>query len=226
MKHFIAISLCMLFAATTVVAFPIDVSYNDGPQDPLIVPPSVHELGIAPAFSTFPDELIGADDSPTDITVCFDTSTPDDPCVMNTLVTMQNLTPVHWKDVWYVADWEETTHSNYDGWIGGPVGTPQGTAFHIDSKLNNPAGIHNPLVFESMILDDIFQPGETWQFVIQDYRNSLGKPASLLGSIGVPSAPITADSSSGSIIAIAVPGPTTVALLCMGGLLLSRRRKS
>jgi hypothetical protein len=219
----ITISLCVLLASTTVLAVPTQVTYTDGPQDPLFVPVNVHELGTGADFPQ--DELIFAIDSPTNETVCFDPLTPDDPTVPNTLVSMRNLTGIAWGEVWYVADWDETLHSNYDGWVGDTPGALMGTAFRIDDKLNNP-GIHNPLVFESLTPDGIFEPLETWNFVIQDYSNALGKPASALGSIGVPSAIFTSDFSSGSIIAVPVPEPATMVLLGLGGMLLRRKRKA
>ena len=221
----ITIILCVLFASTTVLAYPTQVSYTDGPQDPLVVPVDVHELGTSPGFDNYPDELIFAIDTPTNETVCFDPATPDDLTVPNTLVSMRNLTGIAWKEVWYVADWDETVHSNYDGWVGDTPGALMGTAFRIDDKLNNPTDIHTPLVFESITPDGIFEPLETWDFVIQDYYNALGKPASLLGGIGVPSTTFSADLSSGSIIAVPVPEPATLSVLALGSLVLFRKRK-
>jgi hypothetical protein len=227
MKSLLTItSLCVLFASATVLAYPTQVFHTDGPQDPLFVPDNVHELGTSPVFDNYPDELIFAIDTPTNETVCFDPLTPDDLAVPNTLVEMRNLTGIAWAEVWYVADWDETTHSNYDGWVGDTPGGLMGTAFRIDDKINNPLDIHTPLVFESMTPDGIFEPLETWRFVIQDYANALGKPASALGSIGVPSAIFTGDPSSGSIIAVPVPEPMTIGLLGIGALGLLRKRKN
>ena len=225
MKHLMIASLCVLFASTTVLANLTQVIYGDGPQDPLFVPSLVHELGTSPGFDTHPDELISAVDTVTFETVCFDPATPDDPAVPNTLVSMRNLTGLYWGEVWYVADWDETLHSNYDGWVTDTPGSFMGTAFRIDDKLNNPLDIHTPLVFESLTPDGIFEPTETWNFVIQDYSNGLGKPASALGGIGVPSTTFTADFSSGSIIAVQVPEPATMVMLGLGGLVF-RKRKS
>ena len=225
MKRLLITSLCVLFASTIAIAFPVQVISNDGPQDPLLVPPVVHELGTAPGFINFPDELIQAYDTPTDITVCFDPTTPDDPAIMNTLVVMTNMTRVSWAEVWYVAEPDETLHSNFDGWVGGMAGAAQGTAFRIDCRISDPMGIHHPLIAETMTVDGIFEPGETWEFVIQDYRNLLQKPASLLGSLGVPSMPSAPDQSSGSIIAIPVPEPATICMLSLGALALIRKRK-
>ena len=222
MKRLLLItSLCVLFASTTVLAVPTQVFYTDGPQDPLFVPEFVHELGTSAIFPQ--NELIEAVATQTDETVCLDPDTPDDPAIINALVSMKNLTGIAWKEVWYVADSPETRHTNYDGWVGGMAGLAPGTAFRIDRKFNDPLGIHHPLIAESMTQDGIFEIGETWNFVIQDYSNVLGLSAAALDSIGVPS---TGNSiSSGSIIAVAVPEPITICMLGFGALSLLRKRK-
>ncbi len=225
MKRLIIISLCVLFAGTTAMAFPTQVFHVDGPQDPLFVPEFVHELGTAPVFLDFPDELIDAIDSPIDLTVCLDPLTPDDLLMPNVVVSMINLTGIDWREVWYVAN-EETFHSNFDGFVGDFAGPGiAGTAFRIDDKANNPLDIHTPLIFESMTPDGIFEAGEIWDFVIQDYSNLLGLPASALGSIGVPSLTPAIGLSSGSIIAVPVPEPATICMLGMGALALIRKRR-
>ena len=37
-------------------------------------------------------------------------------------------------------------------------------------------------MFESLIVDGIFQAGETWEFLIDDYINALALPASAFSS--------------------------------------------
>jgi hypothetical protein len=196
--------------ACAALAVPLDPYGVDGPQDPLIIEPADwHELG-----NGFPpDELIDSQWFLTDQTACFDGS--DDPAVPNALVEIINLTPIFWHDLHYVAD-PETFLTNFDGFIGNAGLNDAEEAFRIDN-----IGINVPLVFESMTPDLVFEPGEIWQFIIQDYGNQFGGPPSDFGSIGIASLSTGWPPSTGSIIAIPLPG--TLALLG-AGLLVGRRR--
>ncbi len=70
---------------------------------------------------------------------------------------------------------------------------------------------------------EIFEPGETWEFIIQDFANPLAPPAPF-GSLGIASVSFLTTNSSGSIIA--VPEPVTLSLLALSGLaVLIRRRR-
>jgi hypothetical protein len=92
-------------------------------------------------------------------------------------------------------------------------------AFEIDA-----VGANTPLVSEvGGSIAGVFEPGETWTFIIQDYTNTFGLSAALISSIGLPSAGLA---SSGSIVAVPVPEPTPAALVGLGvlGLALARRR--
>lgn len=65
-----------------------------------------------------------------------------------------------------------------------------------------------------MLTDGIWQAGETWGFVLQDYTNTLGASADSFTSIGVGTASFDVAEiipSSGSIIA--VPEPASIILL-------------
>ena len=98
-------------------------------------------------------------------------------------ITNTVMPPEAFFDVYYVAD-AATTITNFDGTING------GLAFFIDSPNSFGGfgcGVNCPLVSESLILDGIWQPTETWEIVLQDYSNTLGIPPEALGSIGVPS---------------------------------------
>jgi hypothetical protein len=205
-----------LAIAAPAFAVPVSVTHNNlGNCDILIVPTNLHELGLgAVSGGPFPsNEEITASDVLTGNDACSSS--------INTLVTMTNLSGKDWEHVWYVAD-PETVISNFDGLVNGEL------AFKIDF-----VGANSPLVFESLIADGIFQAGETWEFLIDDYLNALGLPASAFGSCAggspcttglVGSLSVGDLDSSGSIIV--TPEPTTVLLLAFGlaGLAVHRRR--
>jgi hypothetical protein len=184
---------------------------TDPIQDDWAVNGWVHELG-----TNFPaGELISATNWLTTYVPCqaeYGGGT-------NLLVQITNLTGVDWTEVYYVAD-PETSLSNWDELVG-QVGTnPACLAFKIDSF-----GENTPLVYESMGTNDVFEAGETWRFVIQEYVNALGGPPDALDSLGVAGASSGYPPSTGSIIAI--PEPSSIALAGLSGLLLTafaRRR--
>ena len=190
-------------------AVPTEIlSVDDGPQDPLVVPALVHELG-----NGFPaEELIfsGYGGIPT-----YAPCPVSDLGIPNVLVAISNATGKSWTDLWYVAD-PETTLTNMDGWINGQL------AFKIDNGVGQ---LNQPLVYESITADNIFEPGELWGFVIQDYTNLLGLPSSaLFESIGVPS--VGEQLSTGSIIAIPAPGAILLGSLGVGLVGWLRRRRT
>jgi hypothetical protein len=146
------------------------------------------------------------------------------------VVSIRNLSGIDWAEVWYVAD-QETTISNYDGEANDVNFAPLREAFRIDHSVSDPGGSHHALIAESGLFDGIWQNGETWDFILQDYFNSAGLLPSAIDSIGVGDASTNTAgfvSSSGSIIAIAqVPEPTTCLLLLVGlATTALQRRKS
>lgn len=201
---FLWLTVCM---SNTALAIPTQSQWLDvGNQDPLWTPLWVHELGVNPSGSALfpPNEMIASYDYNTEIQYTPCAQNYDNPSIPNPVVGITNLTNIAWTSLWYVADLS-TSIANDDGWIN------LGLAFEIDS-----VGLNKPLIMESMIVDGIFQPGETWEFVIQDYVDTSGNnlPPSAFGSVGVPSALPTGGQdllSSGSIIAIPAPGAL---LLC------------
>lgn len=108
-----------------------------------IGPTVVDELGVG-----FPlDELIFASDG---------LSPVGGPCVgINpVLIEITNTVspPRSFTNLWYVGD-TDTFFLNTDGTIEG------GLAMKIDA-----VGVHQPLLFESIVSDGIFAPNETWTF--------------------------------------------------------------
>ncbi len=204
----IGLATLALVTAGPASAVPTGVSHVNLPScDFLAVPGVVDELGDTPAFP--PDERITA----VDLGETFTSACPaNDTAAPNVLVSITNLTALDFVEVWYVGD-PETGFGNIDGLVNGEE------AFRIDA-----IGLNRPLLFESITVDGIFEAGETWDFVIDDYFNVLGLAADDFFSIGVgggsPGGP-----SSGSIIAI-VPEPSTGLMVGLGlAALVGRRRR-
>jgi PEP-CTERM motif len=211
-----ALIAAALWLAAPATANPVFVVSADTPTcDVLAIPGSpvvLEELG-EPTGGFPAGEQIHVTTSPSTYAPC--SSVPDNVVIPNALVSITNLNSTSFSDVWYIADYD-TTLTNEDGKVLGVV-----SAFRIDAT-----GTNTPLISEvGGSLSGIFEPGETWNFVIQDYFNTLGLPASAINSVGLPSA---GGISSGSIVALPVPEPTTGSLVGLGllGLSLARRRAS
>jgi hypothetical protein len=207
--------------AAAAGADPVEGIYRDGPLcdnhgtlfateefgDPTVFSPTQHIRHAA----TFTQEV-----------ACPMTN---DPTMPNALVSITNLTNRFLTDLFYVGDVTagalgNTSFSNVDG-IAGQTPPPMplaGPAFRIDS-----VGANRPLIFESLAFDGIFAPGETWQFIVQDYRNDLGLAPDAFFSVGFAGGS-PAGPSSASIVQF-VPTPGAAALLALGGLCTLRRRR-
>ena len=147
----------------------------------------------------------------TDITACV---AEDDPNVPNRMVVVTNRTNRSWTDLYYVGD-PATSFSNVDG-FGIASGAPlfSGVAFRIDS-----VGFNRPLVAESMTADNVFEPGEEWRFVVQDYASPLGPPDSFF-SVGFAGDSISPNHPSAASIVHFVPEPAIGLSSLLGALML------
>jgi len=209
--------------ADSAYAVVVKVGFENDPDccDDLFVPEVVDELGRGNLSGTpspgypFPlDETIRVAATFTDEIACAD---KDDPKIMNAFISITNLTsPAQsFSDVWYVGN-PTTQLSNVDGYVvqKGYESLGKGRAFQIDNT-----GKNTPLVSESMNPDGIFEPGETWLFIVQDFfTGAAGPTADEISSIGVAGGSLGSSTavlyqSSGSIIALPIPEPSVAMLL-------------
>ncbi len=129
----------------------------------------------------------------------------DDPNLPNSLVVITNLTNRTWRDLYYVGD-PSTVFTNVDGVGDAGVSILDGLAFRIDS-----IGVNRPLIFESIVADNLFQPGEQWQFIVQDFSSPIGAPDSFF-SVGFADASVSAIETSAASIVQFVPEPASAML--------------
>jgi len=209
------VSLSLALLAGSAAANPVDGNYFDGPNcDFHGNLRAIEELGEGPLFPT--DELISTVWTLTNQPACVMT---DDQNVPNVLVEMTNLSGRYWDNLFYVADLD-TAISNVDG-LADSVLAPGavGESFRIDAL-----GSNRNLVFESIAADGIFEPGEIWAFIIQDYGNAAGLPPSF-GSLDFAGGSSFGPDSTGSIVQFVVPAPGSLALIGLGGLASIKRRR-
>ena len=232
----LALFASISISATESQADPVAVSHTDlaGHCDTLSIPEFAFEVGQIGIFPA-PHSLESGFVDPDGPSVCTSpTGSGDDPSQPNPVVSIRNATGQDFSEVWYVADLE-TTISNFDGFAeDSALGVIQNFAFRIDNDVSDPLGAHHPLLVEDLVFDGIWQAGETWTFVLQDFDNTLGIGPQAINSIGIGSlssgliSPPPAIPSSGSIIAIAVPEPSAAGLATLSALasVVIRRRKS
>lgn len=208
-------SAVVMFVASPALAHPVNVYSIDGPQDLLDVDGQMHEAGWGSTFP-FGEVITSLYIEETEYSPCPES---DDPYTANVVVeiTDVNYAPPGGIPLWYVAD-PETSLTNNDGRIGNVGLNDDELAFKIDA-----IGLNTPLIFESMAQDNLFEPGETWRFIIQDYANTRGLSSHLFDTLDIAGNSAGDNFSSGSII----PEPATMSLLALGGIgaLLRRRRR-
>jgi len=172
------------------------------------LPNIMDELGTSAAFPA--DEFITAAATFNNTDACPHSSSP---LIPNVVLSITNQTTVSFTDLHYVSDFG-SGFTNFDGVINGFEAV----------RLDN-VGINRPLIAEiGGVQPLVFEPGETWQVILDDWSTGLGLTAADLGSIGIPSG-LQPDISSGSIVAIPVPEPASATLFaCLATATLSRFR--
>ena len=242
MKFALLINLFVFGAFVSLIAapafaVPVRVVHDDYASmcDTLLIPHLVDELGIGQSGNIttdsgpFPkDEEISAKSYEDYKPVC---PGSDNSTMPDAIVKITNLTqPARsFKALWYAGN-PNTSFSNRDG-VAAQQGFEDygyGGAFRIDTR-----GHNRPLIGESIKADGIFQPNETWTFVIQDFRAGLAVGAVPGGAADFTSIGVAGGSlghgqhSTGSIIGIPIPEPTSLGLLMLGtmGAIIFRRRR-
>jgi len=170
--------------------------------DTLFAPEDVDEIGEGSSFGPFgpfpiEEELVASFINPVGFPSCisFDSAIDFDPIIQ---IRNNVSPPTAFPEVWYVAD-IDTDVSNWDGFDGGT-----NEMFLIDSVNSTfGCGVNCPLISESFEPGNgIWEPGETWSFILQDFVNFGGASPFDLNSIGVGFASVasTPGLSSGSIV--------------------------
>ena len=223
MLAFAALSaLLAVLLARPAGAVPVQAQYReipgacDDPGDLALT----HELVDAPASAPIdPDERIFADALLINQVECVG----DDGIANDWNVRIVNLGSAYWENLHFVADeGVDFSLGNFDGEIEDLTMPGFTKAFRIDGTVT--PGINNPLIGESMTVDEIFEPGETWSFLLSNFNatpvfDSIG--AFAVSSAGSP--PSTASILANRVQTVIVPEPTTLVLLSLGSCVLLRR---
>jgi hypothetical protein len=148
----------LAFAAMPATATLVSIIQSDLPGcDVLLVTSGTFADELGNQFAGFPlGEWITHSSALTELSVCSDV--PSNPAITDRLVTITNLQAYTVGGLFYVVN-GTGVFSNADGLINGAL------AMQIDAVGNN-----RPLISESMTPDNMFEAGETWQFVVQDYQ--------------------------------------------------------
>ena len=201
----------------STAAYSVQGSTRDLPGcDPLPVMSIYEELGTAPAFNAYPEELILASAQLTSLVAC-SASTPDSDPTNDWLVTMTNLTGRAIDDpILFVVD-ANGSMCNIDGEATDTTGQ-WSKAFVIDA-----VGVNQPLFSESLIVDGIFQPNEVWEFIVNDFAAVPGG-APAFSSLGFAYGSPGGGSNASIVVAVPAPMAAGLGLAPLAALSLRRRR--
>ena len=205
----LSLSAVLSFVTLSASAYNIKAFTQDLPVcDRLPEMEITHELGERAVFPR--DELIisAFDQAPT---VCVN----DDRMPNDWLIVITNQSGRAWQDLMFVAD-EGYAIGNLDGTV---FDIASGTA--TDAFLIDPFGANPNLVSESMKPDVIFEPGETWAFMVTNFTSPAGgAPLPVpFDSLGIGGSSMPGAFSTASIVANPVVPVPASALLFATGLL-------
>jgi hypothetical protein len=165
----------LLGGAQTASALAVNGLYIDDPRcDSHPTQNLPHEIGETLAFPI--DERISVVVSPALSYACVgDDGAPNDFVVM-----MTNLSSYAYVDLFFVAD-AGISIGNADGMVVDLIGAPGITAdaFRIDGTVTI-TGINDNLLGESGLVNEIFEPGETWRFIVTNVLFPASVPPTLI----------------------------------------------
>lgn len=144
----------------------------------------------------------------------------DDGIANDWLVVITNLSNIAYTNLYYVADGGVGV-GNYDG-LAEDLAQPGFTnAFRIDGTVT--PGVNNPLIAETGTIDEILQPGETWEFTITNFSLSVAPSFNSAGRFAASSTLVA--TSNSSILATPVPEPASLAMMALGAVVAGFRRR-
>ena len=220
----LALGALFLAGPHTAIAVPVNGSYV---EDPLRCDVQAnqnigHEIGETTAFPI--DERIAVFVSAASSYVCVG----DDGAPNDFVVQMTNLSPYAYTDLFFVAD-DGILIGNADGTVEDVFGAPSifADAFRIDGTVTT-TGVNDNLFNESGIVNEIFEPGETWRFFVTNVLFPANIPPILVfDSVGgFAGSSVGYQPSTASILGTqVVPEPSVALLLGLGFAALSQRRR-
>lgn len=216
-----------IFGASSARAMPVTGLFIEDPRCD-IVPTQLlpDELGNPTAPGFFPiNEGIIWSAVPTNKYVCV----ADDLIVNDWDVRITNVSGQAWTNLFFAGNLGMTV-GNADGNMVDVINAPGVTtdAFRIDGTVTG--GINNNLASESINANEIFEPGEIWQFYVTNFADPNGtSPAPFFNTPGIfaGSAPVNATfPDTASILATPVPEPSKFGILglAIGALFMRRPR--
>ena len=154
--------------ASTASSNPVQAVYTDlTPCDSHPTQTLPEELGLGAGGGSgqsgpFPaDEAISYSVSPIDLGTCGIPGNLDD----DWLVKMTNLTATSFVNLFFVAN-SDYSFDNFDGQISEVGSQNSGRAMRIDNL-----ALNQPLLSEDGNPDLIFEPGETWDFIVLNFTS-------------------------------------------------------
>jgi hypothetical protein len=209
-----------LIAARPASAVPITGAFFDDPRCDVVPNTGLsHELG---EFTIFPNnEAFLYSQQLTPNVICV----PQDGNPNDWIIRMTNVSGIPWIDLHFVCDVGATV-GNADGVVADLTNAAITTdAFRIDGTVT--PGMNANLISESMVPDEIFMPGEVWEFMVSNFNagTTFGPPVFITPGIFAGTSVMPNTPGNASILANPIPEPSALAAVCLGAALPLRRKR-